>query len=284
MNPMPAVQMDGRALAGRIKEQVRAQVEGMERRPGLAAVRVGEDPASQVYTRNRRKDCALCGIYHEEYVLPQDTTQPELMDLIDMLNSRADIDGILMEFPLPEHLDRRAVQLAIRPDKDVDCVNPANMGHLMLGEEALRPCTPAAVMRLLEEYGVETAGKTCVLVGRSSIVGKPLAMLMLLGDATVTICHTKTAMLAEECRRADILVTAAGEAGLITADLVKEGAVVVDIAVNRDARGALCGDTVYDQVVQKAACLTPVPGGVGPVTRAILMENTLKAAVGHNRK
>lgn len=281
---MPAVQMDGRALAGRIKEQVRAQVEGMERRPGLAAVRVGEDPASQVYTRNRRKDCALCGIYHEEYVLPQDTTQPELMDLIDMLNSRADIDGILMEFPLPEHLDSRAVQLAIRPDKDVDCVNPANMGHLMLGEEALRPCTPAAVMRLLEEYGVETAGKTCVLVGRSSIVGKPLAMLMLLGDATVTICHTKTAMLAEECRRADILVTAAGEAGLITADLVKEGAVVVDIAVNRDARGALCGDTVYDQVVQKAACLTPVPGGVGPVTRAILMENTLKAAVGHNRK
>ena len=281
---MPAVQMDGRALAGRIKEQVRAQVEGMERRPGLAAVRVGEDPASQVYTRSRRKDCALCGIYHEEYVLPQDTTQPELMDLIDMLNSRADIDGILMEFPLPEHLDRRAVQLAIRPDKDVDCINPANMGHLMLGEEALRPCTPAAVMRLLEDYGVETAGKTCVLVGRSSIVGKPLAMLMLLGDATVTICHTKTAMLAEECRRADILVTATGEAGLITADLVKEGAVVVDIAVNRDARGALCGDTVYDQVVQKAACLTPVPGGVGPVTRAILMENTLKAAVGHNRK
>lgn len=281
---MPAVQMDGRALAGRIKEQVRAQVEGMERRPGLAAVRVGEDPASQVYTRSRRKDCALCGIYHEEYVLPQDTTQPELMDLIDMLNSRADIDGILMEFPLPEHLDSRAIQLAIRPDKDVDCINPANMGHLMLGEEALRPCTPAAVMRLLEEYGVETAGKTCVLVGRSSIVGKPLAMLMLLGDATVTICHTKTAVLAEECRRADILVTAAGEAGLITADLVKEGAVVVDIAVNRDARGALCGDTVYDQVVQKAACLTPVPGGVGPVTRAILMENTLKAAVGHNRK
>lgn len=281
---MPAVQMDGRALAGRIKEQVRAQVERMERRPGLAAVRVGEDPASQVYTRSRRKDCALCGIYHEEYVLPQDTTQPELMDLIDMLNSRADIDGILMEFPLPEHLDSRAVQMAIRPDKDVDCINPANMGHLMLGEEALRPCTPAAVMRLLEEYGVETAGKTCVLVGRSSIVGKPLAMLMLLGDATVTICHTKTAMLAEECRRADILVTAAGEAGLITADLVKEGAVVVDIAVNRDARGALCGDTVYDQVVQKAACLTPVPGGVGPVTRAILMENTLKAAAGHDRK
>ena len=281
---MPAVQMDGRALAGRIKEQVRAQVERMERRPGLAAVRVGEDPASQVYTRSRRKDCALCGIYHEEYVLPQDTTQPELMDLIDMLNSRADIDGILMEFPLPEHLDSRAVQMAIRPDKDVDCINPANMGHLMLGEEALRPCTPAAVMRLLEEYGVETAGKTCVLVGRSSIVGKPLAMLMLLGDATVTICHTKTAMLAEECRRADILVTAAGEAGLITADLVKDGAVVVDIAVNRDARGALCGDTVYDQVVQKAACLTPVPGGVGPVTRAILMENTLKAAAGHNRK
>ena len=281
---MPAVQMDGRALAGRIKEQVRAQVEGMERRPGLAAVRVGEDPASQVYTRSRRKDCALCGIYHEEYVLPQDTTQPELMDLIDMLNSRADIDGILMEFPLPEHLDRRAVQLAIRPDKDVDCINPANMGHLMLGEEALRPCTPAAVMRLLEEYGVETAGKTCVLVGRSSIVGKPLAMLMLLGDATVTICHTKTAMLAEECLRADILVTAAGEAGLITADLVKDGAVVLDIAVNRDARGALCGDTVYDQVVQKAACLTPVPGGVGPVTRAILMENTLKAAAGHDRK
>lgn len=280
---MAAVAMDGTALAARLKEEIRLQVEKMSVKPGLAVVLVGEDPASRVYARGRKKDCALCGIYSEEYILPQQTSQEELLDLIDLLNGREDIDGILVQFPLPEHLDGKAVQLAIRPDKDVDCVHPANMGYLVLGEEALHPCTPSGVMRLLAEYGIDPTGKHCVVVGRSNIVGKPQAMMMLWKDATVTVCHTKTADLAAECRRADILITAAGQRGLITGDMVKEGAVVIDIAVNRDEAGKLCGDAVYDQVVEKASYITPVPGGVGPVTRAMLMENTFLAAQRHGK-
>lgn len=278
---MAAVVMDGTALAARIKEKIRSEVERLGKKPGLAVVLVGEDPASRVYVRGRKKDCAQCGIYSEEYILPQETNQEELLDLIDQLNGREDIDGILVQFPLPEHLDGRAVQLAIRPDKDVDCVHPANMGYLVLGEESLRPCTPSGVMRLLSEYQIDPTGKHCVIVGRSNIVGKPQAMMMLWKDATVTVCHTKTADLAKECRQADILITAAGQLGLITGDMVKEGAVVIDIAVNRDAQGALCGDAVYQEVAPKASYITPVPGGVGPVTRAMLMENTLLAARRH---
>lgn len=280
---MAAVAMDGKALAARLKEEIRQQVEQMPVKPGLAVVLVGEDPASRVYVRGRKKDCTLCGIYSEEYILPQETSQEELLDLIDLLNGREDIDGILVQFPLPDHLDGKAVQLAIRPDKDVDCVHPANMGYLVLGEESLRPCTPSGVMRLLSEYGIDPTGKHCVVVGRSNIVGKPQAMMMLWEDATVTVCHTKTVDLAGECRRADILITAAGQRGLITGDMVKEGAVVIDIAVNRDEQGQLCGDTVYDQVVEKASYITPVPGGVGPVTRAMLMENTFLAARRHGK-
>ena len=280
---MAAVAMDGKALAARLKEEIRQQVEKMPVKPGLAVVLVGEDPASRVYVRGRKKDCTLCGIYSEEYILPQETSQEELLDLIDLLNGREDIDGILVQFPLPDHLDGKAVQLAIRPDKDVDCVHPANMGYLVLGEESLRPCTPSGVMRLLSEYGIDPTGKHCVVVGRSNIVGKPQAMMMLWEDATVTVCHTKTVDLAGECRRADILITAAGQRGLITGDMVKEGAVVIDIAVNRDEQGQLCGDAVYDQVVEKASYITPVPGGVGPVTRAMLMENTFLAARKHGK-
>lgn len=280
---MAAVAMDGKALAAQLKEEIRQQVEKMPVKPGLAVVLVGEDPASRVYVRGRKKDCTLCGIYSEEYILPQETSQEELLDLIDLLNGREDIDGILVQFPLPGHLDGKAVQLAIRPDKDVDCVHPANMGYLVLGEESLRPCTPSGVMRLLSEYGIDPTGKHCVVVGRSNIVGKPQAMMMLWEDATVTVCHTKTVDLAGECRRADILITAAGQRGLITGDMVKEGAVVIDIAVNRDEQGQLCGDAVYDQVVEKASYITPVPGGVGPVTRAMLMENTFLAARRHGK-
>lgn len=280
---MAAVAMDGKALAAQLKEEIRQQVEKMPVKPGLAVVLVGEDPASRVYVRGRKKDCTLCGIYSEEYILPQETSQEDLLELIGLLNGREDIDGILVQFPLPDHLDGRAVQLAIRPDKDVDCVHPANMGYLVLGEESLRPCTPSGVMRLLSEYGIDPTGKHCVVVGRSNIVGKPQAMMMLWEDATVTVCHTKTVDLAGECRRADILITAAGQRGLITGDMVKEGAVVIDIAVNRDEQGQLCGDAVYDQVVEKASYITPVPGGVGPVTRAMLMENTFLAAKRHGK-
>ena len=256
----------------------------MEDKPGLAVVLVGEDPASRVYVGGRKKDCEQCGIYSEEYVLPQDTRQEELLELIQALNARRDIDGILVQFPLPGHLDEKGVQLAIAPDKDVDCVHPVNIGYVMLGERAFRPCTPAGVMRLLGEYGIDPAGKRCVVVGRSNIVGKPQAMLMLRRDATVTICHTKTRDLAAQCRQADILVSAAGELGLITGDMIKEGAVVVDVAVNRDKEGRMRGDVVYDQALARASCITPVPGGVGPMTRAMLMENTLKAALGHGKR
>ena len=280
---MSAVLMDGKGLSARIKEQVRAQVEEMSQRPGLAMVLVGEDPAAQVYEAGKRKDCKQCGIYYETYRLPHEVSQEELVEVVQLLNQRDDIDGILIQFPLPEHLDDRAVQLAIRPDKDVDCVNPSNVGDMTLGVDSFRPCTPAGVMRLLEEYHIDPAGKRCTVVGRSNIVGKPQAMLMLLHDATVTVCHTKTADLKEECLRADILISAAGKHGLITGNMVKEGAVVVDIAINRDGEGKLCGDVDFEAAAERASYITPVPGGVGPVTRAILMENTLWAARRHGK-
>lgn len=232
---MSAVIMDGKALAKKVKEEVRAAAARMERRPGLAVILVGDDPASQVYADGKKRDCAQCGIYSEEYILPAETGQEELMLLIETLNGRSDIDGILIQLPLPAHLNERAVLSVVRPDKDVDCFHPFNVGELMIGEKGFYPCTPASVMRLLAEYGVELSGKSCVIVGRSNIVGKPLAMLMLRENATVTICHTKTEYLKKECSRADILISAAGQAGLITGDMVKEGAVVVDVAVNRRA-------------------------------------------------
>ena len=278
---MAAVILDGKPLAAKIKEQVRREVETMEKKPGLAVVMVGDNTASMVYLKGRKRDCDQRGIYSEEYILPAETTQAELMELIAELNARKDIDGILFQMPMPDHINARAVLSAVRHDKDVDCFHPYNMGQLMLGEKAFRPCTPAGIMVLLREYGIDPAGKTCVIVGRSNIVGKPLAMMMVNHDATVTICHTVTHDLEKKCRRADILVAAAGQRGLITGDMVKEGAVVIDIAINKDENGNLCGDVIYDEVAPKASYITPVPGGVGLVTRAMLMKNTLTAAKYH---
>ncbi len=280
---MPAIIMDGKALAAKLKEQVRGEVEKLSGRPGMAVVLAGDDPAAQVYIAGQRKDFRACGMYTEEFVLPGETSQEEVLELISELNRREELDGIQVQFPLPRHLDARAVQLAIRPDKDVDCANPVNMGALALGEEGFLPCTPAAVTRLLEEYRIDPAGKKCVVVGRSNIVGKPLAMLMLAANATVTVCHTKTPDLAAECRQADILIAAAGRAGLITGEMVKPDAVVADVAMNRDVAGKLCGDVVYAEAAEKAAYITPVPGGVGPVTRAMLLLNTLNAAKRHGK-
>lgn len=281
---MAAIYMDGKALAAKVKEEVAAQVAGMERKPGLAVVLVGDNPASRVYVNGKKKDCAECGIYSEEYAIPAETTQKELLELVETLNGREDIDGILVQLPLPRHLNEKEVLLAIRPDKDVDCFHPFNVGQLMIGEQGFRPCTPAGVMRMLKEYGIDPAGKHCVIVGRSNIVGKPQAMLMLRENATVTVCHTKTADLKAECLRADILVAAAGRVGLITGDMVKEGAVVVDVAMNRNEAGKLCGDVVFEEAAQRASYITPVPGGVGPMTRAMLMENTLYAAKQHGKQ
>ena len=220
---MAAIHMDGKALAAKVKEEVAAQVAGMERKPGLAVVLVGDNPASRVYVNGKKKDCAECGIYSEEYAIPAETTQQELLELVETLNGREDIDGILVQLPLPKHLNEKEVLLAIRPDKDVDCFHPFNVGQLMIGEQGFQPCTPAGVMRMLKEDGINPAGKHCVIVGRSNIVGKPQAMLMLRENATVTVCHTKTPDLKAECLRADILVAAAGRVGLITGDMVKEG-------------------------------------------------------------
>ncbi len=270
--------LDGKALAQKVKERVRQEAAGLPRRPGLAMVLVGEDPASHVYVRGKSRDCEQCGIYSETYDLPENTTQTQLLALVEELNGREDIDGIIVELPLPAHLDERQVLEAVAPDKDVDCFHPFNAGKLFVGEKGFLPCTPAGIMELLEEYHIDPAGKRAVVVGRSNIVGKPVAMLLMKKDATVTICHSKTEGLAEICRQADILVAAVGKRGVLTADMVKEGAVVIDVAMNRDEDGKLCGDLDHTATAEKAAYLSPVPGGVGPMTRAVLMENTLFAA------
>ena len=270
--------LDGKALAQKIQERVRQEAAGLPRRPGLAMVLVGEDPASHVYVRGKSRDCEQCGIYSETYDLPENTTQTQLLALVEELNGREDIDGIIVELPLPAHLDERQVLEAVAPDKDVDCFHPFNAGKLFVGEKGFLPCTPAGIMELLEEYHIDPAGKRAVVVGRSNIVGKPVAMLLLMKDATVTICHSRTEGLAEICRQADILVAAVGKRGVLTADMVKEGAVVIDVAMNRDEDGKLCGDLDHTATAEKAAYLSPVPGGVGPMTRAVLMENTLFAA------
>lgn len=280
---MAAIVMDGKTLASKVKQEAARQAQQLSAKPGLAVIIVGDNPASRVYVNGKKRDCEECGFYSEEYALLGTASQAELLELIAVLNEREDIDGILVQLPLPEQFDEREVLRAIRPDKDVDCFHPYNVGKLMIGEDGFLPCTPAGVMRMLKEYGVDVSGKHCVVVGRSNIVGKPQAMLMLREHATVTVCHSRTPNLAEECRRADILVAAVGKAGLITADMVKEGAVVVDVAMNRNELGKLCGDVCYEEVAQKASHITPVPGGVGPMTRAMLMMNTLHAAKTHGK-
>lgn len=279
---MAAKILDGKALAARIKTQLAQEVKNMSARPGLAVILVGDNPASRVYVTSKRKDCEECGFYSEEYTLPAETEPSQLLELIEVLNDRADIDGILVQLPLPPQFDEKEVLMAIAPDKDVDGFHPVNVGKLMTGDPCFLPCTPAGVMELLKEGGIDPAGKHCVVLGRSNIVGKPQAMLMLQKDATVTICHSKTPDMAQECRRADILVCAVGKTGLITPDMVKEGAVIVDVAMNRDEQGKLCGDCCRE-TYEKASHFTPVPGGVGPMTRAMLMDNTLRAAKLHGK-
>ena len=276
-----AIRMDGKALAEKLRGRIREEAAELSRRPALAVILVGDDPASQVYVRNKEKDCVECGIQSQGYRLPAETTERQLLDLIDTLNESDQVDGILVQLPLPEHISERKIIHAIRPDKDVDAFHPFNVGKIVTGEDGFLPCTPAGIMELLKEYQIDIAGKECVVVGRSNIVGKPMALLLLREHGTVTICHSKTADLAAQTRRADILVSAVGKVGTITGDMVKEGAVVIDVAMNHDEQGKLCGDCVYDEVAARAAYITPVPGGVGPMTRLILMKNTLSAARAH---
>lgn len=278
---MAAIIIDGKALAEKVKTRTAAEAEGLKRRPGLAVILVGDDPASRVYVTGKEKDCAQCGFLSFEHKLEASTTQEELMALVERLNHDDAVDGILCQLPLPRHLDEEAVLNAIDPDKDVDCFHPVNVGRLSIGAPVFLPCTPAGVMEMLKEYGISPAGKRCVVLGRSNIVGKPMAMLLTQADGTVTICHSRTPDLAAITRQADILVSAVGRVGLVTADMVKDGAVVIDVAMNRNDAGKLCGDVDFAAVAEKASYITPVPGGVGPMTRAMLMANILTAARRH---
>ena len=245
---------------------------------GLAVIIVGNNSASRVYVNNKKKGCEEIGVTSFEYALPEETSQEELVSLIEKLNNDGRVDGILCQLPLPKHIDEKAVLNCISPVKDVDAFHPVNVGHIMIGDFTFLPCTPAGLMEMLKFYGISVRGKQCVIIGRSNIVGKPMAMLLLKENGTVEICHSKTENLKEETLSADILVAAVGVADFVTADMVKDGAVVIDVGMNRNAEGKLCGDVRFDEVKEKASYITPVPGGVGPMTITMLLENTVRAA------
>ena len=277
--------IDGKAVSKKVKEDVKAECEQLKAKgitPGLAVIIVGEDPASQVYVHNKEVACEACGFHSVKYALPAETTQEELNALIDELNDDNSINGILCQLPLPKHLDDKEVINRINPIKDVDAFHPVNVGAIMIGDYNYLPCTPAGVMELIHSTGVDVSGKKAVVIGRSNIVGKPMAMLLLHENATVEITHSKTQSLADVTKQADILVAAIGKAKFVTADMVKQGAVVIDVGMNRDENGKLCGDVDFEGVKDKCSFITPVPGGVGPMTIAMLMKNTLTAAKHQN--
>lgn len=276
--------INGKEVSKKVRESVKAETEKLKAQgivPGLAVVIVGDDPASRVYVNNKKKACAEVGFMSEEYALLAETTQEELLALVDKLNKKPEINGILVQLPLPKHLDEKAVIEAISPEKDVDAFHASNVGKIMIGDYKFLPCTPAGVMELIHSENIEISGKNCVVIGRSNIVGKPMAMLLLHENGTVTITHSRTKNLAEITRDADILVAAVGKPKFVTGDMVKEGAVVIDVGMDRDENGKLCGDVDFDSVEPKASYITPVPGGVGPMTIAMLMKNTLMAAKIH---
>lgn len=273
--------LSGKAVSARVKEDIKVQAEKLTKagtRPGLAVVIVGNDSASKVYVANKEKACAELGFYSEKHALPEETTGAELLSLIERLNNDDKIHGILVQLPLPKHLDDKTIINNILPSKDVDAFHPTNVGRIMIGDFDFVPCTPAGIMELIHESGVEVSGKECVVIGRSNIVGKPMAMLLLHEHGTVTVCHSRTKDLKAQTRRADILVAAVGIPKFVTGDMVKDGAVVIDVGMDRDENGKLCGDVDFDSVEPVAGAITPVPGGVGPMTIAMLMKNTLTAA------
>ncbi len=272
--------IDGKLVSQSVKDEVKAEVEALKSKGieiTLAVIIVGDDPASRVYVNNKKKACEYVGFKSLEYALPAETTQQELMNLVNELNDREDVNGILCQLPLPKHLDEKAVIEAISPKKDVDAFHASNVGKIMIGEYDFLPCTPAGVMEMLAYYDIDVTGKNCVVIGRSNIVGKPMGMLLLHKNGTVTITHSRTVDLKDVTNKADILVAAIGKAKFVGEDMVKDGAVVIDVGMNRDENGKLCGDVDFDAVAPKCSYITPVPGGVGPMTIAVLMKNTLKA-------
>lgn len=273
--------LDGKKVSQKVKDALKEKVAALNAKgiyPGLAVIIVGNDSASRVYVNNKKKACEYIGIRSEEYALAEETTQAELLELIDTLNKKSDIHGILCQLPLPKHIDEETILNSINPSKDVDAFHPVNVGKIMIGNFDFLPCTPAGVMELIDESGIDLTGKHCVVVGRSNIVGKPQAMLLLHKNATVTICHSKTKDLKGVCRSADVLVVAVGRAKMIDEDYIKDGAVVIDVGMDRDENGKLCGDVDFDSACKKASYITPVPGGVGPMTIATLMKNAVTAA------
>ncbi len=272
--------IDGKKVSAEVKAEVARETALLKAQgvtPGLAVVIVGDDPASRVYVNNKKKACELVGFMSEEYALPASTTQQELLDLVEKLNNKKEINGILVQLPLPSHLDEKQVIEAINPIKDVDAFHAVNVGKIMIGDYDFLPCTPAGVMEMFSYYNIPVEGKNCVVIGRSNIVGKPMAMLLLHENGTVTICHSRTRNLKDVCLGADILVAAVGIPKFVKADMVKQGAVVIDVGMDRDENGKLCGDVDFENVKEKTSYITPVPGGVGPMTIATLMKNTLKA-------
>jgi methylenetetrahydrofolate dehydrogenase (NADP+)/methenyltetrahydrofolate cyclohydrolase len=274
--------IDGKAVSAAVKQEVADEAAKLKEekglKVGLAVVIVGNNPASRVYVNNKKKACEAVGFQSYEYALEESTTQEQLLDLVNVLNRDDRVNGILVQLPLPKHIDEKAIINAISPEKDVDAFHPINVGRIMIGDYSFLPCTPAGVMRLIESTGTDITGKQCVVIGRSNIVGKPQAMLLLQKNGTVTICHSKTKNLKEVCLGADILVVAIGKANFVTGDMIKEGAVVIDVGMNRLDNGKLCGDVEFESAEKKASFITPVPGGVGPMTIAMLMKNTLTAA------
>ncbi len=278
--------IDGKAIAARVKEEVAREAAELAQRgirAGLAVVIVGDDPASRIYVNNKKKACEACNIRSYEYALPESTSEEDLLALVEKLNADPAVSGILVQLPLPRQISEQKVIAAISPEKDVDAFHAVNVGKIMIGDFDFLPCTPAGCLELIDSTGVSIEGKRCVVIGRSNIVGKPMAMLLLHRNGTVTICHSKTRGLREICREADILVAAVGKPKFVTADMVKEGAVVIDVGMNRLENGKLCGDMDFDAVREVAGWITPVPGGVGPMTIAMLMRNTLSAAKLQNR-
>lgn len=276
--------IDGKIISSAVKEEIRLEVEELKNKGinvSLAVIIVGENPASKIYVANKKKACEALGIRSLEYALPENTSEEELLSLIDTLNQEKNVNGILCQLPLPKHLNETKIINAISPKKDVDAFHPQNVGHIMIGDYDFLPCTPAGIMEMLRYENIEIEGKTCVVIGRSNIVGKPMSMLLLHKNGTVTTCHSRTRNLKEITKTADILVAAVGKANFVTADMVKPGAVVIDVGMNRE-NGKLCGDVDFENVKDIASAITPVPGGVGPMTISILMKNTLTAAKRQN--
>lgn len=273
--------IDGKEVSASVRERIKEGVSALAnegKKTGLAVVIVGNNPASRVYVNNKKKGCAEVGMESFEYALPEETTTEELLALVEKLNNDDNVDGILCQLPLPKQIDEKKVLNAIDPEKDVDAFHPVNTGHIMIGDHSFLPCTPAGIIEMLKHYNISIEGKECVVIGRSNIVGKPMAMLLLENNGTVTVCHSRTSNLKEVTSRADILVAAVGKAGFVTPDMVKDGAVVIDVGMNRNAENKLCGDVDFEAVKEKCSYITPVPGGVGPMTITMLLQNTLTAS------